>query len=230
MALLILLTRPDPAAVPGGGIGLGAGGGGGGGGGEEIHLVFLPRAAPPPPPQAPEPPDVVVVQVEPVVPTPIPEPELVVTRDSVPPSPLAPGSTAVADGTVASGVGAGTGTGAGPGAGTGSGGGTGDGIGPGSGSGRGPGQGGGEVAGRPPRPRMLLLPPRAPRSMRGKSVAVRLVVESTGVVSDVVLIPETGDDDFDDDIRRTALAWRFQPGTDAAGQVVRTAYEVVLSF
>ena len=33
-----------------------------------------------------------------------------------------------------------------------------------------------------------------------------------------------------DDIRRTALAWRFQPGTDATGQVIRTAYEVVLSF
>ncbi|MSR19881.1 MAG: TonB family protein [Gemmatimonadetes bacterium] len=225
LALLILLTGRGPAAVPGGGIGLGAGGGGGG----EMHLVYLPRSAPPPPPPEPEVPAVIEVQVELVVPTPIVEPEVMVTPDSVPTSALARPAYDVAAGAGASGVGAGTGTGAGPGAGTGSGGGTGDGIGPGSGSGRGPGQGGGEVAGRPPRLRMLRLP-RAPRSMHGKSVAVRLVVESTGVVSDVELISETGDDDFDDDIRRTVLAWQFHPGTDAAGQVVRTAYEVVLSF
>jgi TonB family protein len=66
--------------------------------------------------------------------------------------------------------------------------------------------------------------------MRGKSVAVQLAVDSAGVVRDVTLVPETGNDDFDAAIRRTALAWRFHPGTDATGRLVAKAFEVVLSF
>jgi hypothetical protein len=49
-------------------------------------------------------------------------------------------------------------------------------------------------------------------------------------VRDVTLVPETGNDDFDAAIRRTALAWRFHPGTDATGRLVAKAFEVVLSF
>jgi TonB family protein len=77
---------------------------------------------------------------------------------------------------------------------------------------------------------MLLLPPPAPKSMRGKSVAVQLAVDSTGVVRDVTLVPETGDAQFDAALRRTALAWRFRPGTDATGRLVAKAFEVVLYF
>jgi TonB family protein len=66
--------------------------------------------------------------------------------------------------------------------------------------------------------------------MRGKSVTVVLVVDAQGVVRQVALQPETGNGRLDDDIRRTALAWRFRPGTDASGAPVTSPYEVVLTF
>jgi TonB family protein len=97
--------------------------------------------------------------------------------------------------------------------------------------GMGGGGGGGDgTLGRPPMPQMLLFPPSAPRDMRGKSVTVHLVVDAEGIVRQVALRPETGNGRLDDDIRRTALAWRFRPGTDAAGTPVTKPYEVVLTF
>ena len=66
--------------------------------------------------------------------------------------------------------------------------------------------------------------------MRGRSVTVHLVVDAQGVVREVTLDPETGNDDLDDDIRRTALEWQFRPGTDGAGRPVAKPFQVVLTF
>ena len=79
-------------------------------------------------------------------------------------------------------------------------------------------------------PQMLLFPPSAPRDMRGKSITVHLVIDAEGIVRQVALRPETGNGRLDDDIRRTALAWRFRPGTDGSGTPVTKPYEVVLTF
>jgi TonB family protein len=65
--------------------------------------------------------------------------------------------------------------------------------------------------------------------MRGRSVTVRLIVDAEGVVRQVAF-DETGNGRLDDDIRRTAMAWRFRPGTDGEGTPVTKPYEVVLTF
>jgi len=77
---------------------------------------------------------------------------------------------------------------------------------------------------------MLLFTPTAPRNIRGKSITVQLIVDAAGIVRQVALQPETGNGNFDDEIRRTASAWQFYPGTDAAGTPVTTSYDVVLTF
>jgi TonB family protein len=199
--------------------------GGGGGGAETVQYISVAREASA---RAEEPPvPEVKAQPEELV-QPMPEPEAVVMEDSLP---VDAAAATGADTLTASALsGAGAGAGVGPGTDAGSGGGIGGGAGTGIGTGTGLGSGGGGSIGRPPSPRMLLLPPTAPREMRGRSVAVQLAVDSAGVVRDVTLIPETGDDDFDAAIRRTALAWRFHPGTDASGRSVAQSFEVVLSF
>jgi TonB family protein len=203
--------------------------GGGGGGGEVIAYVTLPGEPPPPPPPPPVAP--IIPEIDDlVIPRPVPpEPEVVVMLDSALLVPLPESPTDI--GTGAGGGAPEPGRGGGPGSGGGSGGGDGGGAGTGTGGGSGPGTGGGDgTLGRPPEPRMLLFPPAAPRSVRGRSVTVHLVVDAQGVVREVALVPETGNDDLDDDIRRTALSWQFRPGTDGAGRPVTKPYEVVLTF
>jgi hypothetical protein len=202
--------------------------GGGGGGGEPTPLLVMLQPAPAATvveevvtPPVPEP---VVVEV------PIPEPELIIpvpaiVVDSVPTPPALGSGTTVAGGAT------GVGLNGGPGSGTGTGGGNGSGTGTGNGSGTGPGSGGGDgTEGRAPSPLMLLLPPQAPRSLRGKSVTVQLTVDNRGVAREVALDPKTGDDSFDKLLHKTALEWRFRPGTDASGRPVARMFEIEFSF
>jgi hypothetical protein len=201
---------------------------GGGGGGEPTPLLVMLQPAPAATvveevvtPPIPEP---VVVEVE--IPDPqliIPVPEIVI--DSVPAPPALGAGNTVAGGAT------GVGLNGGPGSGTGTGGGNGSGTGTGNGSGTGPGSGGGDgTGGRAPSPLMLLLPPQAPRSLRGKSVTVQLTVDDRGVVRQVALDPKTGDDSFDKLLHKTALEWRFRPGTDGSGRAVARMFEIVFSF
>jgi hypothetical protein len=229
IAFLIFLSQ-QPLPESGTGLLGPLGTGGGGGGGEVIHYISLPGdPAPPPPPQVVPP---VIPEVEPdlVIPDPVPEPEVLVMVDSVPLSALEP--PPLETGTGAGGGAPELGRGGGPGSGGGSGGGDGLGAGPGTGGGSGPGTGGGDgTLGSPPVPMMLLFPPSAPRDMRGKKVTVTLLVDAQGVVQQVLALePETGNGDFDDDIRRTAMAWRFRPGRDPAGTPVAAVYPVELTF
>jgi TonB family protein len=61
-------------------------------------------------------------------------------------------------------------------------------------------------------------------------VLVRLAVDATGVVRDVEIVPSTGDRKFDQQLKRTALGWRFRPARDGANQPVATSFEVTFTF
>jgi periplasmic protein TonB len=230
IALLVHFTQPrlDVSDDTGGEITLFLldGGGGGGGGSEQVQEIAFEKPAPAPEPVKVDvvPPEPELVVPTPVIPPPAPPPPDTVSRDTA--SQIAAQTPVVS--TVA---GAGAGTGGGPGSGTGTGGGNGSGNGTGTGSGSGPGSGGGDGSGgRMPSPRMVLLPPKAPASFRGKTVTLQLAVDSAGVVREVQLKPRTGNEKFDDELRHAALEWRFRPGTDAAGRAVAKLFDVVFVF
>ena len=232
--LLVLgLTRAGVMVVSGDqgvgtGVGAGAAGGGGGGGQEDVISIMMARHDPEPV-AADE--LVVPTQVEPVPEPPEeekPEEVKVATADSVPPTPAPTVSEPNPVGGSGSGEGTGTGSGAGAGIGPGSGGGTGGGTGGGIGSGIGPGTGRGRILG--PSPEVLLVPPTPPGNVRGKSVVVRLQVDSTGVVQDAQIIPSTGNRKYDATLKRTALGWRFRPARDPANRPVAVLFDVTFTF
>ncbi|HEX6557842.1 MAG TPA: energy transducer TonB [Longimicrobiales bacterium] len=207
------------------GIGAGAAGGGGGGGRDEQVSILIPE--PPPPP--PEEPQLTVPQVvEDVKPPEIkPEPIALAKPDSIP-TPAATPVPAPPTGGTGGGEGTGTGAGTGPGSGPGSGGGSGRGEGGGIGSGIGPGTGKGRVIA--PAPEVLLIPPSAPGKVRGRTVVVRLAVDSIGVVKDAEIIPTTGDRKFDSALKRVALGWRFRPARDPSNRPVSVLFDVTFTF
>jgi protein TonB len=112
----------------------------------------------------------------------------------------------------------------GPGSGGGSGGGEGGGI----GSGVGPGTGKGRIM--TPSPEVLLIPPAAPGGVRGKSVVVRLAVDSVGVVKDAEVIPSTGDRKYDSALKRVALGWKFRPARDQSNRPISVLFDVTFTF
>jgi protein TonB len=210
----------------GDGIGAGPAGGGGGGGQEDNPVVMAPvDQAPPPPAQEkppepiPEPIPVPVPEVKPIEIPPVALPSL----DSMPKIALA--VPVVGSGT---GQGSGLGPGSGPGTGPGSGGGSGGGEGGGIGSGFGPGTGRGKLLA--PSPEVLLIPPPAPGSVKGKTVVVRLAVDSAGVVKEAEIIPSTGDRKYDSALKRVALGWRFRAARDTNNKPVATLFDVTFTF
>lgn len=228
--LLLAVNHTDMLTLAGDqgagtGIGAGAAGGGGGGGREEQVSLLIPAPAPETPEEAPL---TIQVAVDEIVPPEEPKPEVVVAQiDSVP---VAPVNAAPAPPT--GGSGGGEGTGQGPGSGTGlgpgSGGGTGGGEGGGIGSGIGPGTGRGRVIA--PSPEVLLIPPSPPGSVKGKSVVLRLAVDSVGVVKDAEIIPSTGDRKYDSALKRVALGWRFRAARDTYNRPVSVLFDVTFTF
>lgn len=228
--LAIFLTRASMLALSsdlgaGTGIGAGAAGGGGGGGRDEQVSILLPE----PPAPTPEPEQLTVPQkVEEIPPTEVKPPETVVAKaDSVPPK-VAVATPAPPTGGTGGGEGPGQGTGTGAGTGPGEGGGSGGGAGGGIGSGVGPGTGKGRVIA--PSPEVLLIPPTPSGKAKGKTTVVRMAVDSLGAVKDVEVIPSTGDRNFDEKIRRTAMGWRFKPARDPFNRPVNVLYDVTFTF
>lgn len=220
---LMVLSGDEGAGT---GIGAGAAGGGGGGGRDTEVSLLIPE----PPPPSPEAPQLIVPQkVEEVKPIEPPKPEEVVVAkaDTVPSKP-ANAAPAPPTGGTGTGEGAGTGAGTGPGTGPGSGGGSGGGEGGGIGSGVGPGTGKGKVV--TPSPEVLLIPPQAPGGVRGKTVVVRLAVDSVGIVKDAEIIPSTGDRKYDSALKRVALGWRFRPARDQTNRPVSVLFDVTFTF
>ena len=188
-------------------------GGGGGGGSETVHLLQLTRPpAEPPNPSLPALPSVVTPR--PLLPELVPDPTH--------PLPLPSGAGDLIGSLPAPGAGRGAGTGAGSGTGTGSG------SGAGAGEGAGAGAGGDGV--RPPAPLMILVPPAATPSVRGKAATVRLQVDSSGTVRDADVVVSSGDRSYDERLRRIALGWRFRPARDAANRPISYPFEVSLKF
>ena len=233
VALLVWKSGDDFAGflvgndVPGSGFGTGPTGGpagGGGGGSEQIEYIDIsPEAAAEvepfvvPEPEIPEP--------EPELPE--PEPPAAETPAPTPAPPAAPQPMPGAGS--GAGEGTGTGPGTGPGAGGGSGGGTGGGIGSGVGTGTG-GGGGGDGTIRPPVPMSVILPPTPPASVRGRTVELRLAIDARGTVTRADIVTPTGDRNFDNRLRRTALDWRFQPARDPDNRPVPAQVPISFSF
>lgn len=233
IAVLLILGKKGILALSGeqgAGAGIGAGAaGGGGGGGRELISIMVPEAeaanAEQPTVTVPE----KVEEIKPPEVQPTPEQIVIAKADSVPPA-AAPSPAPAPAPTGGQGTGEGIGTGAGQGAGTGpgSGGGSGGGEGGGVGSGIGPGTGKGRVIA--PSPEVLLVPPPAPGKVRGKTVVVRLAVDSAGGVKQAEIIPSTGDRKYDDALKRVALGWHFRPARDPFNRPVSVLFDVTFTF
>ena len=208
------------------------GGGGGGGGGEQVSYYEVPRPPPPPPPPPTEPePDALVPPVVPPPPPPVPVPPAVQPRPA-PPAPAGPAPV------VAAGPGAGqgpaTGPGMGPGEGGGTGGGTGGGNGPGRGTATGPGDGRGEGGGSRvtlPTSDLMLIPPNRPRGMASRDVVMRLSINERGDVTAAEVLTPTGNRGYDEQLKRTARDWKFNPARDlATNRPVAVFYDVTFTL
>ncbi len=219
---LTLLSGDQGAGT---GIGAGPAGGGGGGGRDEQISILIPE----PPPPAPEDPQLTIpAKVEDIKPEEVKPEEVVAARTDTLPAPPANATPAPPTGGTGGGEGTGAGPGTGPGTGPGSGGGSGGGEGGGIGSGIGPGMGRGRII--TPSPEVLLIPPEAPGRVRGKTVVVRLQVDTVGVVRDAEIIPSTGDRKFDAALKRVALGWRFRPARNPANRPVSVLFDVTFTF
>lgn len=223
---VLLAGEGDPSLGPGGRKG---GGGGGGGGGEQVSYYDIPPAPPPPPPTPVE--EIPVPPVEPPPPVVPPPPE------PVKPAPPAPPAPAPVTGPSNAGQGAGAGPGAGPGvglgAGGGSGGGSGGGTGTGTGTGTGPGNGsaGGGSGTTLPTTDLLLLPPNPPRGLGHRDIRLRLTISERGDVTAVEVLTPTGNRGYDDQLKRTARDWKFNPARElATNRPVAVNYDVTLSL
>ncbi|MFL5385307.1 MAG: energy transducer TonB [Longimicrobiaceae bacterium] len=204
-----------------------AGGGGGGGGGEQVSYYEVPKPPPPPPPPVQPEPDALVPPVVPPPPLPTPVPPAVQPRPAPPAAaPAAPGP----------GVGQGpsTGPGVGPGSGGGTGGGSGGGSGPGTGTGTGPGNGTGGGGGSRttlPTSDLMLIPPNRPRGMTSRDVVLRLSINERGDVTDAEVLTPTGNRGYDEQLKRTARDWKFNPARDlATNRPVAVFYDVTFTI
>jgi TonB family protein len=211
----------DIAGAPGDGPSwLGGGGGGGGSAGRSLSDVTYYVTIAPLTPESPT--TIELPAIEPIEPLSLdvpPPPTL-----DAPSAPIIP-DIALGGGGTGTGEGPGTGSGTGPGSGSGTGGGDGSGTGPGSGAGTGPGSGaGGRIT--PPDPAGMMFYPPAPRGVRGRGwITVRVDIDSRGRVTDVELVPPTGNSSYDRELRRRAEEWRFRPARDENGRAVPYTYD-----
>lgn len=91
------------------------------------------------------------------------------------------------------------------------------------------GPGGGVV--RPPVPRSVLPEWDAPSEVRGRTVTVRVHVDSAGRPTGLVeLVPRTSHEGFNGRLVRKARAMRFAPARDGRGRPVAAWAELTFSF
>ena len=117
---------------------------------------------------------------------------------------------------------------AGPRPGTGRATGRGTGTGSGIGSGDGPGSGGGGGAAFPPEPRQIVLPPDAPKSIKGQEYTVHLWIDTRGWVTKIEVEPRIDDRGYRQKFRERMLQLRFYPARDASGQPVAARYVITV--
>jgi len=218
--LLVQITRGglwwEPPSLSGDGLDQG----GGGGAGREVTMI----------PLAPAPAAAPVVKPTPVVvPPPLPPAPVEVPTEIPPPVATPPPADTIpksTGGTATTGSGGGTGGGSGTGAGPG----TGAGTGPGSGTGPASADSTG-IAGRPPEPRRLILPPfDYPKSMRGTTIQVTFFVLADGRVDHVVFgegIPDRG---YAKKLEAVLLGYLFRPARSPQGLPIPGHTTVSISF
>lgn len=192
-------------------------GGGGGGGGSHIVHIELPAYVSSRAPAAAEAPEERAVEL------PIPQPSLrripTETRNITRVQPTGPVVQAEV-------IGRGPGSGGENGAGTGTGGGVGTGEGTGVGSGIGPGTGGQGGEGTAPRSRQMLLPPPdAPASVKGREFRVRFWINERGRVVRIEVEPRIPDASYRGEFRDRMRQFRFYPARDAEGTPVPSFYD-----
>ena len=206
------------------------GGGGGGGGGEQVSYYEVSRPPPPPPVVTQPEPDALVPPVVPPPPPPAPVPPAAQPA----PAPVAPTPAPVAAPGPGAGQGPAVGPGTGPGTGGGSGGGSGGGNGPGTGTGTGPGNGNGAGGGSrttEPTPDLMLVPPNPPRGLGRREVELRLTVSERGEVTNVEVLRPTGNRGYDEQLKRTARDWTFNPARElATNRPIAAFYNVVFNL
>jgi TonB family protein len=66
--------------------------------------------------------------------------------------------------------------------------------------------------------------------VRGKTVVIRLAVDTIGVVTDAEIIPSTGDRKFDGAPKRVALGWRFRAARDPDNRPISVLYDIRFAF
>jgi TonB family protein len=76
----------------------------------------------------------------------------------------------------------------------------------------------------------VILPPTPPRSVRGRTVVLRLTVDTRGEVKGAEVTTSTGDRGFDNRLRKTATDWRFNPARDPSGRAVVAQVDISFSF
>ncbi len=115
-----------------------------------------------------------------------------------------------------------------PGPGTGRATGRGTGTGSGIGSRDGPGSGSGGGAAFPPEPRQIVLPPDAPKSIKGQEYTVHLWIDARGLVTKIEVEPRIDDRGYRQKFRERMLQLRFYPARDASGQPVAARYVITV--
>ncbi|MFQ5702455.1 MAG: hypothetical protein ACE5HT_00365 [Gemmatimonadales bacterium] len=125
--------------------------------------------------------------------------------------------------------GRGAGVGGGPGTSTGSGGGIGNGAGAGIGSAVGPGTGGDGAAGFAPRSKQMLLPPEAPKSVRGREFKVQFWIDQRGRVTRVDVVPRIEHSGYRKKFVERMRQFTFYPARDSRGMPVAGFLEVMVT-
>jgi protein TonB len=177
-----------------------------------VEIAPAPAGASAAPSEPLIPPPVINPEIPPLV---VPTPEIDITPDiRVPVPPIATRDRVVGLGRGGVGPSGGTGTGTG---GTGAGGG-------------GTGSGGGGGTARTAIPLMVLVPPAPPSSVQGERATLVLHIDATGRVFQVDITESSGDADYDDELRATALDWQFRPATHPTLGPVPSMFEISFQF
>jgi hypothetical protein len=121
------------------------------------------------------------------------------------------------------------GSGAGTGTGSGTGGGIGSGRGAGVGSGEGPGSGGAGGEGFPPQPRHVLLPPDAPKSLKGVERRVLFWIDEQGHVTRVEVEPPIEDSSYRKKFLERMYQFTFHPARTGAGTPVSAHFVIPIT-
>lgn len=77
---------------------------------------------------------------------------------------------------------------------------------------------------------MLLIPPQAPASLRGREVVLRLSVDERGRVREVEIVTALGNSRYEQQLRRTAMDWQFNPARDPENRAVAAKVDITIDI